>query len=84
LADFLKGVKMNKIYFIAFIGAMLIGAYFYGANISDAKCRARQIQDDVKEIQLNEQIKKEIHDKVYKTGVVDIRRILHDKYTIAE
>ena len=75
---------MIKIYFIVAIGAIVVGAYFYGANIADAKCRAKQIQNNLNEIQITEQHKKEIHDKVYKTGTDDIRRILRDKYTIAE
>jgi len=75
---------MIKIYFIVAMGAIVIGAYFYGANISDSKCRAKQMQNNLNEIQTIEQHKKEIHDKVYKTGTDDIRRILHDKYTIAD
>lgn len=61
-----------------------MGAYFYGFNIANSKCQNKQLQNNIFEIQQIQQNKKEIHDTVYKTGVADIRRILRDKYTIAE
>ena len=75
---------MNKIYFIVALGALVLGAYFYGVNTADLKCREKQTQNNLVEIQQIQQSKKEIHEKVYKTGVADIRIILRDKYTIAE
>lgn len=75
---------MNKIYFIILTSVLIIGAYFYGVNITNIKCRERRVTDNLSEIQIIEQNKKEIHETVYKTGVADIRRILRDKYTIAE
>lgn len=76
--------KMNKIYLICGASAFVFGAYFYGFNIANSKCQNRQLQIDISEIQKIQQNKKEIHDTVYKTGTGDIRRILRDKYTIAE
>ena len=75
---------MNKIYFIILTSVLIIGAYFYGVKITNIKCRERRVTDNLSEIQIIEQNKKEIHETVYKTGVADIRRILFDKYTIAE
>ena len=79
---------MIKIYFIVAMGAIVIGAYFYGANISDAKCKMRVAQQNLENSEQNHiqyiQNKRIINDKVYKIGVTDLRRILHDKYTIAE
>ena len=75
---------MNKIYLIIVFSAFIMGAYFYGFNIANSKCQNKQLQNNIFEIQQIQQNKKEIHDTVYKTGVVDIRRILRDKYTIAE
>ena len=75
---------MNKIYFIVLISAFVFGAYFYGLNITNAKCREKQSQNNLIEIQQIERNKRIIRDTVYKTGVRDIRRILRDKYTIAE
>lgn len=75
---------MNKIYLIGFVGALVMGAYFYGANIEQAKCKTKYLQNDFETITKIQQKQKVIHDTVYKTGVADIRRILFDKYTIAE
>lgn len=67
---------------------MVCGAYFYGANLADAKCRARIVQQNLSALQ-NMQIqitttKRKNHENVYKTSVADIRHILRDKYSIAE
>ena len=75
---------MIKVYLMILIGAFVMGAYFYGVNITNAKCREKNATNNLTEIQYLEQNKREIHDTVYKTGVADIRRILRDKYTIAE
>jgi len=61
-----------------------MGAYFYGVNITNAKCQIRQTEQQNKNATQIIQNQRVIHDTVYKTGLVDIRRILHDKYTIAE
>ena len=79
---------MNKIYLLFGLGTVICGAYFYGANVADAKCRATIAQENLKQIQNVQQQnminKRNTHEIVYKTGVGDIRRILHDKYSIAE
>lgn len=75
---------MVKLYFIVLLGTIVFGAYFYGANIAKAKCQMRFLQENNQKQELFIQDKKEIHEKVYKTGLGDIRRILCDKYTIAE
>lgn len=75
---------MNKIYFVMIASTIILGAYFYGVNITNVKCRERQANNNISEIQHIENNKRIIHDTVYKTGVRDIRRILRDKYTIAE
>ena len=79
---------MNKIYLLLAVVALVCGAYFYGANVADAKCRAKisaQRLENLQNIQ-NELMKnkKENHEIAYKTAVHDVRRILRDKYTIAE
>ena len=79
---------MNKIYLFVAIGAMIYGAYFYGVNVTDAKCHAKFANDNLQNFQeIQKQItqnKKENHEIVYKTAVRDIRSILRDKYTISE
>lgn len=79
---------MNKLYLIGLIGAIVCGAYLYGTNVADAKCKMNQAQANLQNMQ-NTQIqiiesKRKNHEIVYKTGVRDIRNILCDKYTIAE
>lgn len=75
---------MNKIYLVLLVGALVCGAYFYGANITNVKCHNEIAQNNLVEIQETQKNKREIHEIVYKTGTIDIRRILCDKYTIAE
>ena len=75
---------MPKIYLIVCLGAFIFGAFFYGKNLEQEKCRVRYLQAN--EQHQEQMLLKErgIHENVYKTSLVDIRRILRDKYTIAE
>ena len=73
---------MIRIYFIVGASAMIFGAYFYGVNMTNSKCEKKYLQNNLQNIQQTQQKQRVIHDKVYKTGVGDIRRILRDKYTI--
>lgn len=75
---------MIKVYLIILICAIITGAYFYGKNVGVSQCEKQYSQN---QINITEQQKNKeglINETVYKTGVNDIRRILHDKYTIAE
>lgn len=81
---FNKRFFMIKIYLTIALGVLVMGAYFYGANIEHAKCKTKYLQNDFETITKIQQKQKVIHDKVYKTGVADIRRILFNKYTISE
>ena len=79
---------MNKFYVLCLFVAIICGAYFCGLNMGIEKCRAKTAQKNAENIQQqyiqNNNNKRIIHDKVYKTGVGDVRRFLRDKYTIAE
>ena len=79
---------MNKIYFLCAICAIVCGAYFYGANVADAKCRAQIATMKLQSFQNIQnqiiKIKRENHEIVCKTSLSDIRRFLYDKYTISE
>ena len=75
---------MNKLYLVMAICALIIGAYFYGVNITNAKCQKQHIEQIFQNQTESIQNQRIIHDTVYNTGVGDIRRILHDEYTIAE
>lgn len=66
------------------IGALCTIFYFYGLNVGNSKC---EIKNFKQQIFVTEQTKKQeriLNDKVYKTSTDDIRRILHDEYTITE
>jgi len=79
---------MNKLYLFLAVCALVCGAYFYGMNLADAKCRARFSQQNLQSIQnYQNQImknKRQTDEIIYKTSVRDIRRVLRDKYSIAD
>ncbi len=78
---------MNK-YLILCVLIIIVGSYFTGNKIAYTKCRMQTVTESLK---ISEQQQKQniynqriVHDKVYKTGVSDIRHILQSKYTIAD
>ena len=75
---------MNKIYFVVLLSAVVFGAYFYGVNITKVKCSENNLIQNQKQQESVLQNKRIIHERVYKTSLSDIRRILHNEYTIAE
>lgn len=75
---------MMKLYLIGLVCVALVGAFFYGKSVGISKCEIQNFQshiNNIEQIKINERV---INDVVYKTGVRDIRRILRDKYSIAE
>ena len=74
---------MIRGYLIMCVCAMLIGAFFYGKNVGISKCEIKNFQNQINETEQSKTNERILDDTVYKTGVRDIRRILHDKYTIA-
>ena len=75
---------MSKLYLMLLIGAIIIGAFFYGKSIGVSKCKIQNLQNQINAGEQQQTKERIINDAVYKTGVGDIRRILRDKYTIAE
>lgn len=77
---------MTKLYLIILICicAISAGAFFYGKNIGVSKCEIQNLQNQINTTEQNQVNKRILNDKVFKTGVADIRRILRDKYSIAE
>lgn len=65
-----------------------MGAYFYGANISDAKCQMKNAQNNLMQNEKYQELfiknQRIVDEKVYKTNLGDIRHVLFDKYTISE
>ena len=79
---------MNKLYFCVLGIAIVFGAYVCGANIADSRCRMdfanqnlNQLQNFQNQIMKN---KRQTDEIVFKTNVRDIRRVLRDKYSIAD
>ena len=75
---------MVRLYITALICAIICGAYFYGADIARAKCRADYLQTMLNQNENEQNEQRIIYETVIKTGAGDIRRILRDKYTIAD
>lgn len=73
-----------RLYLLFAVFVAIVCVYFYGINTEREKCKTKHFQDNFETITKTQQQQKVIHDTVYKTGVGDIRRILFDKYTIAE
>ena len=66
------------------IGALCTVFYLYGLNVGKSKCEIKNYTEQINISNQNDKQKRILNDTVYKTGVRDIRRILHDKYTIGE
>lgn len=75
---------MIKLYLIILVCVIVCGAFFYGKNVGISKCEIQQFQNQINTINQIKHRERILNDTVYKTGVHDIRRILYDKYTIAE
>ena len=75
---------MLKTYLIIAICVIIVAAYILGASHGTAKCQQRTAQQTINTI-TTQQIKTEkINAEIYHTGMRNIRRILHEKYTITE
>ena len=75
---------MTKFYLILSICAVIIGMFFWGKSIGVSECKVQNLQNQIDTDKQYETKQRVINDTVYKTGMGDIRRILRDKYTIAE
>ena len=73
-----------KIYLIIAVGCIVFGAYEFGLQIARRKCELNAAQNQTNEIVKTISIQRITDEKVYNTGVADIRRVLRNKYTIAE
>lgn len=76
---------MKKYLFLFFVGmGIVLFAYWTGGQVAWQKCNA-QIQESgvVHQRIITEQIGR-VNEKTFNTGVRDIRRVLCEKYTIAE
>lgn len=75
---------MNKLYFCGAAVAIAAALYFCGRGVGAARCRADTVAQSLQtQAQIIKKTEK-INETVLRTGLGDIRRIMHEKYTIAE
>ncbi len=75
---------MRYIYYAALIGVAIFFAYLIGVYVGNMKCDVRIANANANEMIFNTKQMGNINETVFHTSVGDIRRILHEKYTIAE
>ena len=74
-------MKLN-IFFVSVVIILL--AYFAGIRVASQKCKTQITELKlVGQLDINKTMD-EINEKTFNTSVRDIRRILHEKYTIAD
>ncbi len=84
MGRFLYGESMFRIYFFCAVAACGVGLYFYGRAAGVSRCRMDIGAATMRaHVQIIKQVEKVNEDAMH-TGVGDIRRILREKYTIAE
>ena len=73
-----------RVYVFMMILALVLGAYFAGCAVGRTKSKEKCTETvAVQYVQTVKQIEK-INEQTNHTAVRDIRRILHEKYTIAQ
>lgn len=75
---------MLRVYLAVLICTAIFLSYFVGGHVATVRCRERGAHSAVEQIVNNNAIMENTNDTVLHTGVGDIRRILREKYTIAE
>ena len=75
---------MIRLYFAAAFVAAIFFAYITGVHVGNIKCGTRIANANAERMILDNEIIRKTNETVFHTGVRDVRRILHDKYTIAE
>lgn len=71
-----------KIYFVLATAALVGGAYFFGVLSGRTQCESKYENKHILTIKEINKAKWGINEKVFNTGVADIRSILREKYTI--
>ena len=73
-----------KFYLILTVVAIVFCAYFTGRKIAQTECAAHVANANTDAIIKKVNIQRMTNEKVFHTGVRDIRNILRKNYTIAE
>lgn len=75
---------MYKLYILLFGVAVVCGAYFAGGQVARQRCNARVGADVVAQQLQIMKIQGDINAEAYNSNTGDIRRVLRERYTIAE
>ena len=75
---------MKYMYCATLFGVAIFLSYVMGVHVGKLKCDARIANMNTNEIIVNTKQIGNINETVFHTGVGNIRRILREKYTIAE
>ena len=76
---------MKKYFVIAAMCAgVCVGAYWAGGRVASQKCATQIAEIRAEQQSINLENMVNVNEKVFNTGVRDIRRILRTEYTIAE
>ena len=75
---------MLRIYLAAVIIAAVFLSYFMGSHVANIKCSERVANATVEQTVADNNFVENTNETVFHTSVGDIRRILYEKYTIAE
>lgn len=82
---FYGGGRMKKYFVIAAMCAgVCAGAYWAGGRVASQKCATQIAEIRAEQQSVNLENMVNVNEKVFNTGVRDIRRILRTEYTIAE
>ena len=81
---FFYGGIMNKIYLVLAVLTAFLFVYLIGINTGVQKCQKKIMRDDITQQRNLIHVKEKINAEVISTGTDDIRRILREKYTIAD
>lgn len=76
-------MKIYLFLFFVFI-VVVAGAYWAGGRVASQKCATQIAEIRAEQQSVNLENMVNVNEKVFNTGVRDIRRILHTEYTIAE
>jgi len=84
MGAFFKGVFMMRFYMAGLVFACCVLAYFMGHGAARSKCAADSAAaaHRMQIYTIKQQVK--IDAETFNTGSADIRRVLREKYTIAE
>ena len=75
---------MNRFYFVLAGATAIFFAYWIGVDDGYEKCSRENLSDTALQQMQIIKIKEKVNEDVAGTGVGDIRRVLHEKYTIHE